>query len=407
MTVNVVGLGYIGLPTALIMAGNGVKVIGTDVNASVVEQLKMGRLTFEETGLDELLKKAIAAGIEFASKPSRADIYIIAVPTPYNDKDKKIDLTYLKNALLDILGVCEKGCIIAIESTISPGVIHRQIYPAVREKGYVCEKDIHIAYVPERIIPGNMIYELINNSRTIGAASEDIGVKLAGLYGAFCKGEMITTSIQVAEMTKVVENTYRDINIAFANELAKMCNVEGVNVHDVIKIANMHPRVNILSPGPGVGGHCISVDPWFLVGDYPTLAELVFTARRVNDYQPIYVLSRIREIMRENGISSMSDVGFYGLTYKENVDDTRRSPALQILEYLDSFFVTDVKSFDPMLKNTIVSNQYDDFDKFLTNIKMLVVLVAHDHIVANQDKVRDKVVYDTRSCLGVGDVYKL
>jgi len=407
MTVNVIGLGYIGLPTALSLACEDIKVVGTDINTKVVELLRAGKLPFVETGMEDIFNKAKDFNVEFVTHTVKADIYVIAVPTPFQDKDKRINLTYLKSAIMNILQVCDKGSIIAIESTISPGVIKNVVKPIVEEANFKWEEDIFVAYVPERIIPGNMIYELRHNSRTIGVSNDETGARLTQMYKVFCEGEIIVTSIEVAEMTKIVENTYRDVNIAFANELARMCYIEGIDVHEVIRTSNKHPRVNILNPGPGVGGHCISVDPWFLVGDYPTLTELVFTARRVNDYQPTYVLSRIREIMKENDIADMSKVGLYGLTYKENVDDTRRSPALQIIEFLDSYFTSEIKSFDPILDNTIVANQYTDFESFLGDIKLLVVLSAHDHIIENKHLLNNVIVFDTRNCLDLKDGYRL
>lgn len=189
-----------------------------------------------------------------------------------------------------------------------------------------------MVHAPERIIPGNMIYELKNNSRTISADNNEIGMIVKNLYQVFCKGEIVLTDIRTAEMTKVIENTYRDINIAFANELTKICRSDDMDVYEIIRIANMHPRVNILHPGPGVGGHCISVDPWFLVGDYPDLTNLILAARKINDSMPQHVLKRIRDIMKKNNIRDISRVGLYGLTYKENVDDIRESPTLQLLE---------------------------------------------------------------------------
>jgi UDP-N-acetyl-D-mannosaminuronic acid dehydrogenase len=252
-----------------------------------------------------------------------------------------------------------------------------------------------------------MVYELENNSRTIGVENTEVGKKLIEIYSTFCKGSMVLTSLKVAEMTKVVENTFRDINIAYANELAKICNEEKIDVYEVIRIANMHPRVNILSPGPGVGGHCISVDPWFLVGDYPHITDIIATARRVNDNQPGYILSRVYKIMEDNNITNLSDVGFYGLTYKENVDDTRESPTLQLIDRMERNLAFGAKVFDPLAKHGLVKKQYDDFDEFLNGIKILVIMVAHEHIIHNIDKLQGKIIYDTRNCLDIGHVIKL
>ena len=300
--INIIGLGYIGLPTALMFAKSGVKVIGTDYNKELVDTLNSGKLTFEEEGLNELFNEALQNKIEFKTEYVKTNMYIVAVPTPYVSESKKIDPKYVISAVNSVLDVCENGAVIVIESTISPGTIDRFVRPEITKRGFVIGKDIHIVHAPERIIPGNMVYELENNSRTIGSDNYEIGEKVKELYGCFCKGEIVVTDIRSAEMSKVVENTYRDINIAFANELAKICRADDMDVYEIIRIANKHPRVNILQPGPGVGGHCISVDPWFLVGDYPDLTNIILAARKINDSMPDHVLSRIRDIMRENNI---------------------------------------------------------------------------------------------------------
>lgn len=333
--INVVGLGYIGLPTALMFASHGVEVVGTDYNKELVETLNQGKTTFEEEGLDDLFQNAVAAGIKFSSEYVSTDMYIVAVPTPYDKFSKKIDACYVVSAVKSVMEVCPKGATVVIESTVSPGTIDKFVRPVVEEKGFVIGEDINLVHAPERIIPGNMVYELEHNSRTIGADNGEIGEKVKELYSAFCKGEIVVTDIRTAEMTKVVENTYRDINIAYANELAKICRSDNMDVYEIIRIANKHPRVNILSPGPGVGGHCISVDPWFLVGDYPGLANIILAARKINDGMPDFVLERIYDIMKEHNIKNVTRVGIYGLTYKENVDDMRESPTLQMLESME------------------------------------------------------------------------
>jgi UDP-N-acetyl-D-mannosaminuronic acid dehydrogenase len=310
--INVIGLGYIGLPTALMFAKSGVEVIGTDLNEKLVDSLSKGRLTFEEDGLEELFNAAIESGIKFTTEYQKTDTYIVAVPTPYINSSKKLDPQYVISAVNTVLDVCEKGSVLIIESTISPGSIDRYVRPEIENRGVVIGEDIHLVHAPERIIPGNMIYELEHNSRTVGADNPTIGEKVKELYSSFCKSEIIVTDIRSAEMSKVVENTYRDVNIAFANELAKICRTDNMDVYEIIRIANKHPRVNILQPGPGVGGHCISVDPWFLVGDYPDLTNLILTARKINDSMPTHVLGRIRDMMREHNITDISKIGIYG-----------------------------------------------------------------------------------------------
>ena len=406
--VCVVGQGYIGLPTALMLANHGVSVIGIDYNKELIETLQNGKLTFEEKGLEDLYKGAIAKDIIFTTSYIKADIYIIAVPTPYDSFSKKIDPKYVTAALEEIIKVCDKGAVIVIESTVSPGTMDKFVRPVLIEKGIEIGNDVHLIHAPERIIPGNMVYELEYNSRTIGCDDKEIGEKIKNIYSSFCKGEIIITDIRTAEMTKVVENTFRDINIAFANELCKICRQDNMDVYEIIKIANMHPRVNILSPGPGVGGHCISVDPWFLVGDYPNLALLIHEARKINDSMPEFVLNRIGHIMKENNIKDKSRVGIYGLTYKEDVDDVRESPTLQLLERVDRNLGEPIKVYDPMVKGNLVQNQYQDFDEFLENIDIVIIMVAHSHVKENLDKIKGKIILDTRNICKKGDkVYKL
>lgn len=405
--VNVIGLGYIGLPTALMMASHGVEVVGTDYNKSLVEKLNRGEVTFEEKGLPELFENAVKSGIKFSNEYQITDTYIVSVPTPYDKFSKKIDACYVISAVKSVMSVCPKGATVVIESTVSPGTIDKFIRPVIEENGFKIGKDINLVHAPERIIPGNMVYELLHNNRTIGADDEAIGEKVAAYYKSFCQGEIVVTDIKTAEMTKVVENTFRAVNIAFANELAKICNHDGMDVYEIIKICNMHPRVNILQPGPGVGGHCISVDPWFLVGDYPSLTKVIWESMKVNDSMPEYVLARTAEIMKEKGITDYKRVGIYGLTYKENVDDYRESPALQLLEHQASHLAEPLKSFDPWIKQDLVPNQYHDFEKFLDDVDLVIVMVKHDHLKENSDKLRGKVIYDTVNTLNVDGVYKL
>ena len=405
--INVIGLGYIGLPTALMFAKSGVEVIGTDYNQELVKKLNRGELTFEEKGLDELFESAIKNNIKFTTDYQKTDTYIVAVPTPYMHLSKKLDPTYVIRAIQQILDICEKGSVIVIESTISPGSIDKYVRPEIERMGYVIGEDIHLVHAPERIIPGNMIYELEYNSRTIGADSMEVAERVKKLYSSFCKEEIVLTDIRSAEMSKVVENTFRDVNIAFANELAKICRSDNMDVYEIIRIANKHPRVNILQPGPGVGGHCISVDPWFLVGDYPDLTNLILTARKVNDSMPQHVLERISFILKEKNIKDVSKVGLYGLTYKENVDDVRESPTLQLLSQLEKNLSFGIKVYDPYIKNKMVDNQYFDFDGFIDSIEVLVIMVAHDEIKNQLTKIRDLYVLDTKNIATGKNVYKL
>ena len=402
--INVIGLGYIGLPTALMMAAHGVKVTGTDYNKELVETLNAGHTTFKEVGLDELFQDALKAGIKFTTEYQVTETYIVSVPTPYDKFSKKVDACYVVAAVEDVLKVAPKGATLVIESTVSPGTIEKSVRPVlVAEK----REDINLVHAPERIIPGNMVYELLHNNRTIGADVRTIGEDVAKLYASFCQGEIVVTDIKTAEMTKVVENTYRAVNIAFANELAKICRHDNMDVYEIIKICNMHPRVNILQPGPGVGGHCISVDPWFLVGDYPSLAKVIDESMKTNDGMPDFVLNRIYEIMKEKGMTDITRVGLYGLTYKENVDDMRESPTLQLLESQERHLATGLKVYDPFIEKDIVANQYHSLDDFLDAVDFVVVMVKHNEIRENMDKLVDKVVLDCHNICTLPGVYHI
>ncbi|MCI7444825.1 MAG: nucleotide sugar dehydrogenase [Solobacterium sp.] len=405
--INVIGLGYIGLPTALMMASHGVEVIGTDYNKELVDTLNAGKTTFKEKGLDELFNDALNYGIKFTTEYQVTDTYIVSVPTPYDKFSKKVDACYVAAAVKDVMEVCPKGATVVIESTVSPGTIDKYVRPVIEEKGFIIGKDINLVHAPERIIPGNMVYELLHNNRTIGADDKNIGEKVKELYASFCQGEIVVTDIRTAEMTKVVENTFRAVNIAFANELARICRHDNMDVYEIIKICNMHPRVNILQPGPGVGGHCISVDPWFLVGDYPSLAKVIDESMKTNDSQPDFVLNRIYEIMKENGLTDVKKVGLYGLTYKENVDDMRESPTLQLLESQARHLATGLKVYDPFITKDEVDNQYHDLDTFLNDVDMVVVMVKHNEILENVDKLTNKIVLDCHNVVNMPGVYHL
>lgn len=405
--INVIGLGYIGLPTALMLASHGIEVVGTDYNRELVETLNSGKTTFKEDGLDQLFQEAVKSGIKFTTEYQQTDIYIVSVPTPYDKFSKKVDACYVNSAVKEIMRVCKAGAIVVIESTVSPGTIDRFVRPIIESSGFVIGKGINLVHAPERIIPGNMVYELLHNNRTIGADDKAVGNKIKEIYSSFCQGEIIVTDIKTAEMTKVVENTFRAVNIAFANELAKICRSDGMDVYEIIKICNMHPRVNILTPGPGVGGHCISVDPWFLVGDYPSLTKVIWESMKVNDSMPAFVLERIYSIMKERGLNDIKRVGLYGLTYKENVDDYRESPTLQLLECQEKHLAEPLKVYDPFITNDIVKNQYHNLDKFLNDVDLVVIMVNHNEIKENIEKLKGKIVLDTRKVCNLPDTYYL
>lgn len=404
--VNVIGLGYIGLPTALMMASHGVEVVGTDYNKDLVATLNAGRTTFKEDGLDELFADAVKAGVRFATEYQVCDTYIVSVPTPYDKVDKKIDPSYVVAACKTVLGVAPEGATLVIESTVSPNTIDRFVRPLLEEAG---RQDVSLVHAPERIIPGNMVHELVHNNRTIGADDPEVGKRVAGLYASFCRGEIAITDIRTAEMTKVVENTYRAVNIAFTNELAKVCRVGGMDVYEVIRIANKHPRVNILQPGPGVGGHCIPVDPWFLVGDYPETANFIRLALQTNFSMPEYVLRRAHEAMAERGVTDPSKVGVYGLAYKEDVDDVRESPTLQLLgAQAEHLCGSPMRVYDPWVEADVVPNQVHSMEEFLDGLDMVIVMVGHSQIKGRPELFGGRIIIDPRNVMGDGEnVYKL
>jgi len=393
--INIIGLGYIGFPTALMFAANGVQVVGTDINQKLVEKLSRGELSFEEDGLPEIFAKA-APNVKFMTECVASDCYIITVPTPIICDTKKVDPKYVINAIKSVLNVCCDNAIICIESTISAGTVDDYVRPLVDASS----KCVKLAHAPERVIPGNMVHELTHNSRTVGADDKKTAERLVALYKRFCKSEIVTTDIKTAALSKVMENTYRDLNIAFANELSRLCHFEGVNVREVIKIANRHPRVNILSPGSGVGGHCLPLDSWFSVGDWPEIMTIVRAAREVNDSQPRYILERLQSIMLEADIKDFSRVGFYGLTYKANADDTRESPGLQLADIMEENGFHDAVWYDPYVSEVIVDGQVFLPEEFFANADVVVILMPHDEIKTNAKLLKNKIVFDTCDALG-------
>ena len=405
--INVIGLGYIGLPTALMLATHGQNVIGTDLSEDVIRSLNNGQVNLKENGIEELYQRAIEHGIRFSTQYQEAEMYIVSVPTPYDEETKCVDTVYVEAAVKTVLAVCPKGAILVIESTVSPGTIDHKIRPLIAQHGFTVGVDIYLVHAPERILPGNMLYELEYNNRTVGADQEEVGIRVKEIYASFCKGEITLTDIRTAEMTKVVENTFRAINIAFANELAKICHSNGLDVYEVINICNKHPRVNILQPGPGVGGHCISVDPWFLVGDYPQLSTVTAAAMHTNADMPKFVLARIREIMQQHGLKDISRVGLYGLAYKANVDDCRESPALQLQQVVKDCCDMTLISYDPYVRRELFSNQEHDLKAFLDQVDLVVVLVGHDEIRKNVTALDSKIILDCCNLPEIVDAYHL
>lgn len=340
----VVGLGYIGLPTAGTFAAHGVKVVGVDVNPRVVETLQNGGVHIQEPGLRSIVGDAFKSGnLSIASKPVEADAFIIAVPTPIHP-DKTADLSFVTSAAESIRPVLRKGNLVVLESTSPPRTTQDIVRPILEQSGLNAGKDFLLAYSPERVLPGQILRELIENARVIGGIDKVSAEAGRDLYGIFVRGDIILTDATTAETVKLMENTYRDVNIALANELLRLAERYGVNVWEAIAIANRHPRVEILHPGPGVGGHCISVDPWFLVESAPELTPLIRTAREVNDSQPEYVVGYLEKVV---GKLAGKRIAVLGLTYKADVDDVRESPSLEIVHLLNRHGAI-VTSFDPL-----------------------------------------------------------
>jgi len=371
----VLGLGYIGLPTASTFATSGVKVIGVDVNQKVVNSLQNGEVHIYEPGLRTLVQAAVQSGnLVIADHPEEAEAFIIAVPTPFYD-EKKADLTYVKSAAESIVPFLRKGNLVVLESTSPPLTTFDILIPILEKSGLKAGDDFHVAYSPERVLPGQILRELIENARVIGGMDEKSAQIGKALYQTFVKGEIITTTATTAEMVKLMENTYRDVNIAIANEFARLADRFGVDVWEAIDIANLHPRVNILRPGPGVGGHCISVDPWFLVEAAPDITPLIHTARLVNDSQPDHVVDLIKRIL--GGLENKK-VTVLGLAYKPDVDDLRESPAIEITHKLAESGAS-VTAFEPFKPDFMVPGvlMATTLEEAVRQAEIIVLLVNH------------------------------
>ncbi|KKB06260.1 UDP-N-acetyl-D-mannosamine dehydrogenase [Pantoea anthophila] len=342
-TISVIGLGYIGLPTAAVFASKGKKVVGVDINARAVETINRGAIHIVEPDLDQVVHAAVTRGdLRATTQPEPADAFLIAVPTPFKD-DHQPDLRFVKAAAESIAPVLKKGDLVILESTSPVGSTEQMAdwlaaaRPDLRFPQQGETPDVFVAYCPERVLPGQVMVELINNDRVIGGMTPACSARASELYRIFLKGECVETNARTAEMCKLTENSFRDVNIAFANELSLICADQGINVWELIALANRHPRVNILQPGPGVGGHCIAVDPWFIVAQNPELARLIRTAREVNDAKPQWVLDQVKtalaECLTQTGKrASDITIACFGLAFKPNIDDLRESPAVGVAQ---------------------------------------------------------------------------
>jgi UDP-N-acetyl-D-mannosaminuronic acid dehydrogenase len=375
-TICVMGLGYIGLPTACTFAAHGVKVIGVDANPKVVKSLQNGHVHIVEPGLRELAEKSLKSGnLVICSKPEPADAFIIAVPTPFYD-DKKADMRFVRSASEAVQPHLREGNLVVLESTSPPLTTRDIVAPILERSGLKAGKDFHLTYSPERVLPGQILRELIENARVIGGVDRASAEAGRDLYRIFVKGEIILTDSTTAEMVKLMENTYRDVNIAIANEFSRLAERFGIDVWEAIKIANLHPRVKILNPGPGVGGHCISVDPWFLVEAAPDITKLIHTTRIVNDEQPEYVIHLVEKAL---GTSlEGSHIAVLGLAFKPDVDDLRESPAVEVAHRLAKAGAV-VKAFEPNKPDAEMFGfgVVDTMEKAISDADMVLVLVGH------------------------------
>jgi UDP-N-acetyl-D-mannosaminuronic acid dehydrogenase len=408
--ISIVGLGYIGLPTAAIFAEHGCEVVGTDINRSVVDTINRGEIHIVEPGLEEMVQKAVSKGLLRASlKVEPADVFIIAVPTPFMNNHEP-DLSYVKKAVMAVAPELRPGNLIILESTSPVGTTSQVVkwlkeirqdlvFPSAASE----VADVQIAYCPERVLPGQILRELVYNDRIIGGVSIACSEAAKNLYSIFVLGKCHVTNSQTAEMCKLTENAFRDVNIAFANELSQICDSLSINVWELISLANHHPRVNILQPGPGVGGHCIAVDPWFIVHSAPTQSKLIKQAREVNDGKPHYL---IRKILEAANLVVNPKIALFGLTYKPNVDDFRESPALEIarnviLNSKDAEFMV----VEPYAENLGIYLPNDaqvllvSTEHAIDTANILVLLVDHDEFLTiPPEKLAGKHVIDSRGC---------
>jgi UDP-N-acetyl-D-mannosaminuronic acid dehydrogenase len=394
----VMGLGYIGLPTASMLATKGHQVLGVDINPKTVDTINQGNIHIVEPDLDILVRSAVGSGNLRASlTPQEADTFIIAVPTPFKKTEtnpKAPDISYVEAATRTIAPFIRPGSLIILESTSPVGTTER-IAEIIRElRPDLSSEQVHIAHCPERVLPGHIIRELVDNDRIIGGIDSASAEKAQELYKTFCNGNIFLTDAKTAEMAKLTENSFRDVNIAFANELSMICDRLGINVWELIELSNKHPRVKILQPGPGVGGHCIAVDPWFIVAAAPDEAKLIRTAREVNDHKPHWVLEKVRAKAArfKNPV-----IGCLGLAFKANIDDLRESPALEITRNLIASGIGRVMACEPNVNGDFKEFPLHSLHEVLRDADILLVLVDHQEFKGiDRELLKDKVVIDTR-----------
>ncbi len=392
----VIGLGYIGLPTASLLATKGFNVTGVDVSQKVVDTINRGEIHIVEPDLDILVKSAVNSGNLSASlEPVEADIFILAVPTPFKEK-KQPDLSYIEDATKSITPYIKKGNLIILESTSPIGTTEEVVATQLRQAGLNVGTDVLVAHCPERVLPGRILVELIENDRVVGGVNEESTQAAVAFYETFVRGDVLATTAKTAEMVKLTENSFRDVNIAFANEISMIAESEGINTWEVVELANRHPRVNILQPGPGVGGHCIAVDPWFIVSRSPAHSRLIRTAREVNDAKPEWVLEQVRK--HANKFKNPV-IGCLGLAFKADVDDLRESPACAIVDVLHDEKVGELVICEPNLSQHDKYELYS-IDEVVAAADIILVLVNHKQFsILNAVTLKEKLVIDTRGVI--------
>jgi len=401
------GLGYIGLPTAVMFAKHGLKVHGVDVNPRVVESLRNKQLHIEEPGLKDMMVDVMDRGsLTVATEPEIADAYIIAVPTPIND-DKTANLDYVRSAAEMILPYLRKDVLVILESTVPPRTVEDVLIPILSKSGLRIGDQIYVSHSPERVLPGKLFEELVHNDRVVGGINERSSEMTAELYKLFVKGNIHITDATTAEMVKLMENTYRDVNIALANEFAMIAEKLGFDVWEAIELANYHPRVNIHRPGPGVGGHCIAVDPWFIYEKASTEAKLIHLSRMINDNMPEYVVNKVRGILTDISMKvDIPKIAVLGLAFKGNIDDMRESPSLKVIDLLRTQNVN-VVVYDPHVKSHI-EGKVDSLEEVLDSADLMLLLTDHDEfrnidIKLAANLMRHKQIVDTRKIINPTD----
>lgn len=396
MKICIIGQGYIGLPTATLFAMNGCDVVGVDINEDIVANLNKGKIHVEEPGISEIIKESIDKKLYHASTtPEKADAFIITVPTPYIIENYSCDLSYVLSACKGIVPFLEKDNVVIIESTIGPMSTDDFIKPIFEEAGFTIGDDLYLAHCPERVLPGKIIEELIHNDRIIGGITPECSKKASEVYKKFVKGNLMKTEAKTAELSKCMENTYRDVNIALANELAKICSKIGVNCLDVIEMANKHPRVNIHSPGPGVGGHCLAIDPYFIYSKAPETAKIIKLARDTNNSMPQFVFENINKITNGN----TGKITIFGVAYKGNTGDARESPAFEIISLL-KLKGYEVKIHDPHIKNS----EYLELKNAVKDSELIVILSDHDEFKdldysLIKSQMKNPIIFDTKNII--------